>query len=302
MRASATTGGKRPASAREPARLLLLFVDGLGLAPPGPGNPVSRAVCPALAGFLAEARPLDATLGVPGLPQSATGQTALLTGINAAALMGRHVVGFPNRALAKLIEERNLLLLLRQAGYAAVFANAYYADNIGMVRHARRKSATTVAALSGGGRVRLAEDMLRGMAVCHDITRATLRARGYDGPLIEPETAADHLLGVAMKNDFTMFEHFLADRAGHARCQQTAEAVLADYDRFLARLLEQADETGATLMLTSDHGNIENLSCGAHTLNPVPWAVAGPDRTALLDGPRDLTDVAPLLRNHVAKG
>jgi hypothetical protein len=38
---------------------------------------------------------LDASLCVPGLPQSATGQAALLTGLNAPELMGRHIEGFP---------------------------------------------------------------------------------------------------------------------------------------------------------------------------------------------------------------
>ena len=36
-------------------------------------------------------------LGIEGLPQSATGQTALFTGINAAQLLGRHLFGFPNQ-------------------------------------------------------------------------------------------------------------------------------------------------------------------------------------------------------------
>ena len=45
---------------------------------------------------------LDATLGVPGLPQSGTGHVALLAGVNAPALHGRHQPHFPPVALRPL--------------------------------------------------------------------------------------------------------------------------------------------------------------------------------------------------------
>ena len=61
-----------------PDRVLMLFVDGLGL----PESPLLDSVysrCPALLRLFADACvPLDPSLGVPGTPQSATGQTALL--------------------------------------------------------------------------------------------------------------------------------------------------------------------------------------------------------------------------------
>ncbi|MDQ2998229.1 MAG: aminotransferase class I/II-fold pyridoxal phosphate-dependent enzyme, partial [Chloroflexota bacterium] len=49
---------------------------------------------------------IDATLGVDGLPQSGTGQTALLAGFNAAALHGRHQPHVPPVALRALLAER----------------------------------------------------------------------------------------------------------------------------------------------------------------------------------------------------
>ena len=54
-------------------------------------------------------RPVDACLGVPGLPQSATGQTALFTGVNAPALVGDHVTAFPTTPLRRVIAEHSLL-------------------------------------------------------------------------------------------------------------------------------------------------------------------------------------------------
>ncbi len=49
--------------------VLFVFVDGLGIGPPGPHNPFSALEEGPPFRFLAA----DASLGVPGLPQSATG-------------------------------------------------------------------------------------------------------------------------------------------------------------------------------------------------------------------------------------
>src|SRR3954468_19175091 len=93
--------------------LFFIFLDGVGLAPAGPDNPLADADMPAITALLggplaagrAQAhdrlllRGIDATLGIPGLPQSGTGQTALFTGVNAAALHGRHQPHVPPVAL-----------------------------------------------------------------------------------------------------------------------------------------------------------------------------------------------------------
>jgi len=98
--------------------VLLLFLDGVGLGEWDPAwNPFVGARTPTLHRLLGQPLaghdrleldgalliPTDATLGVPGLPQSATGQTALLTGLNAPALVGRHVTAYPTAALRDLL-------------------------------------------------------------------------------------------------------------------------------------------------------------------------------------------------------
>ena len=106
-------------------RLVMVFVDGVGLAPAGRGNPLTAAATPTLrrllggpltaeraaggassaaagateAGGTVALAALDASLEVEGLPQSATGQTTLFTGVNAAAAVGRHVSAFPGPRL-----------------------------------------------------------------------------------------------------------------------------------------------------------------------------------------------------------
>ena len=89
--------------------LLSRFADGSGAALPGGGG----------------AALLDARLGVPGRPQSATGQATLLTGENAPALLGRHLLGFPDRTLRELLERRSIFRRLAAGGLRAAFANAY---------------------------------------------------------------------------------------------------------------------------------------------------------------------------------
>ena len=80
--------------------MVYLFVDGIGLREPALDNPVNAEVCPTLWRLLERhAKPIDACLGVEGLPQSGTGQATMFTGVNCAAAMGRHCEGFPGPAL-----------------------------------------------------------------------------------------------------------------------------------------------------------------------------------------------------------
>jgi len=263
----------------------MIFVDGLGLGNPDPEvNPVQSTLCPCLAELLGDARPIDACLGVDGFPQSATGQTALLTGVNAARLMGRHIEGFPGPRLADLIVAQNIFKILSDLGLDATFANGYFVENSAEAAAARIKSVTTIATLSAFGKVRNRVDMERGEAVCHDLTRETLRGRGYRGPLITPEQAADHLLGVAEKQHFTLFEFFQTDRAGHKGDAGETKRILRELDAFLGWIVKELTfRNDLCLVLTSDHGNIESLGSGTHTRNPVPFVVVGNGAQCLLD-------------------
>ncbi len=286
----------RPCRAAPAPRTLLVFVDGLGLGPNDPAaGPIRKGVCPTLERWLRRAVPVDARLGVPGLPQSATGQASLYTGRNAAACMGRHVEGMPGPRLRAFVERHNLFSELVRRQYAATFANAFFTDDLEEVRRRRRVSVTTAAALAAFGAVRDRGDLLAGRAVYHDLTRAALRARGYDGPLLTPETAAAHLLGIARVHDFTLFEFFESDLAAHRGERRDVEAVLAKLDRFLTALAPWARTRRGLLALISDHGNIEDLTTRHHTLNPVPLIALGRGAARLRAGVRRLDDFAPAL-------
>ncbi|MBM4155862.1 MAG: metalloenzyme [Lentisphaerae bacterium] len=277
-------------------RVLLLFVDGLGLGESDPAvNPVLGGACPVLARWLAEeAVPVDACLGVPGLPQSATGQAALLTGVNAPRAMGRHVEGFPGPALQEIVRSRNLLRRASAAGRRATFANAYFMDAV-TIAAIRRPSVTTVAALSAGVPMRGPSDLTANRAVYQDLTREGLRPRGYEGPLVDPAEAGAHLAAIAEEHDLTLFEFFQTDRAGHSGERSRAEAVLSRYDRFLETALRFAEAPGRLVLLSSDHGNIEDLGVRTHTRNPVPLAARGTGADSVRAAVRDLTDIAPAI-------
>jgi hypothetical protein len=288
-------------------RILLVFADGLGLAPAGPGNPLSRLPSPALDELLGgpltlervQARDglllaaLDATLGVPGLPQSATGQTALFTGENAAALLGRHVTALPGPALRTLLEERSLLKRVVEAAGHATFANAYTDAFIEEFTSGRRRpSATTCCVLGAGLPFRRLPELLDGRAVTWDVCRDRFAER--TGIALEPVTAtqAGHRLAeLAGVYDLTLYETFLTDLAGHGRRGVTAEEAIVRLDGLLAGALA-AKTPDTTLLLASDHGNLEDATTASHTRNPVPLLAVGPAARRFA-GAESILDLVP---------
>ncbi len=278
-------------------RTLMLFVDGFGIGPPDPAvNPFYGGHAPVLEKWLARhAVPVDAGMGVPGLPQSATGQTAMLTGVNAAAAIGRHVQGFPGGELVEVIRQHNLYDRLAALGYRSAFANAYYLESVPERLRRRRPSVTTVAALQAFGAVRDGAAMRAGRAVYHDLTREGLRERGYGGPFLTPEESALDLLRLSRCYDFTLFEYFESDKAGHRGTLEEGRVVAAKLDRLAAALEREMDPRRDLILLTSDHGNLEDMSGGQHTLNPVPLIALGHGAARLLGKVRALTDLVPAL-------
>ncbi len=298
-------------------RILMLFIDGVGLGERDPAtNPLVRARTPTLRWLLggplagrdpvrtaaATIVPLDATLGVPGLPQSATGQTALLTGENAAVLVGRHITAYPTPALGALLDTHGLLTVLTRRGVVAALANAYTPEYFEAVAGRRlRHAAITLNALQAGLRLRDVDDLRAGRAVYQDLTNARLRERGVDVPLRTPEQAGQSLAAIAAGHEFTLFEFFQTDLAGHGRMDDAVGTVEC-LDRFLGGALEAVDLETTLVLLTSDHGNLEDERTNAHTLNPVPAVVVGAGRDAFAARLKMITDVAPACFDVFAAG
>lgn len=310
--------------------VIVFFVDGLGLAPAGEANPLScgsplspdvipepgltaelfadlaegetAAELGSVGGAPVVAARLDACLGVQGLPQSATGQTTLFTGVNAPRHLGRHLSGFPTPTLLKLLAEHSVFLRARQAGLTATFANPFPAGYFEAVATRRRRHATTTAAiLAGSWPLRSLRDLREGRAVSFDVTGEALVERGFAVEPGTPEEGGRRLARLAREHDVVLFEYFLTDRYGHAQDMEGARQCFRVLDRCWRALLEQLDLERDTLLIVSDHGNVEDMSVGTHTRNPVPAIAIGPGAPLLGEARiHDLTGIAPLILRAAA--
>jgi len=299
--------------------VLLLFIDGFGLGEADSAkNPLARfhssffhsllqgpltKECGRIVSDHFSLIPADATLGVAGLPQSATGQTTLLTGVNAAQRMGRHVSAFPGPQLAKIIAAQGILLQLVQRGYSVTSANAYLDNYFQLVAsRKRRHSATTLAILGAGLALRSGEDIKNGQAVYQDITNELLPSLGRDDiPVINPWQAGINLGKLVRQHNFTLYEYFQTDRSGHKQDWLKAETIVKHLDGLLCGFWQECHRD-CTLILTSDHGNFEDFSVKTHTLNHVPVLIAGNKSGEIARQITDLASITPAILSVMQEG
>lgn len=296
-----------------PDRIVFVFLDGVGIGENDAGvNPLVAARLPVIrsllggrlpvrgevdslpAGTPAVLAPADATLGVQGKPQSGTGQTALLTGDNAPAILGRHFGPWVPTALRDLLAERNVLRRAAHAGCEVAFANAYpegFLDGVGKRRP--RPAAPPLAARAAGALTRHAAELREGRAVASSITNEAWRMHlDAEVPEITAERAGRNLARLSTEAALTLFAHYDTDLVGHRGDLEAAVRTMERVDAFLGGLLAEIGDR-ALLLVASDHGNIEEVGAG-HTLNPVPVIGAGPGRERVA-GIRSITDVAPAI-------
>jgi hypothetical protein len=292
---------------------VIVFLDGVGLGEDDPAaNPLAGVPMPTLHTLLADRRPvreaagtttrhatllgLDACLGVPGLPQSGTGQTTLLTGVNAAARLGRHDGPYPNAELRDLLSRGNLFTALRRNHRPVAYANAYTDRFLNRIaRRTQRLSANTRAALLAGLTLRGPAELADGRAVSSLLTNAYFRQYGYAVPDLTPEQAGRQLARLAADHALTYFEFWFTDVAGHRQNHALARTILTQLDGFLAGALAVLDITRSLLLVVSDHGNFEDLRTPRHTRNPALAVLVGAGHVALSAQLSDLTHLAPAL-------
>jgi len=297
-------------------RTILVFIDGLGWGTTDPavnpqysyGGEIFRL--PSGDDTIRQipgggwARPIDAVLGVPGVPQSATGQTTLLAGVNAQRILGKHLTGFPNETLRKILLERSVLKTLTDLGLKARFLNAYRPRFWELSRERQLTlSATTVANLAADLPFFTLDDIRAGRSIYQEFTNTELRQRGFDLEPMAPEEAGRILGRAARELDFTLYEYFQSDKAGHSGEIDRSCRELVKLDAFLTSLLEEmaSDLAAGTLVLvTSDHGNLEDATTRRHTLNPVPLLGWGHRAREFLAGISGLDEVvgAIVARHH----
>ena len=298
-------------------KFLFLFLDGVGLGPNDPKtNPFALAKMPVMQNLLgehplvAERAPfegsraslvgIDACLGIDGLPQSATGQATLLSGENVPKAIGKHYGPKPNRAVSEFLRNGNLFNSLEQNGQRAAFLNAYPPGYFETIESGRRMySAIPLAATSAGIPLRTFDDLMHGQAISADFT-----AQGWkehlglpNTPVLSPTQAGIHLANLAQAQNFAFFEYWLSDYAGHRQDMTTSCVLLETFDQVLGGLLSAWDDSKGLILITSDHGNMEDLSTRRHTYNSVPALVIGDPalRHQFTAGLIDLTDIAPAI-------
>lgn len=295
-------------------RILFLFLDGVGLGSDDPAsNPLAAAELPTLSALLGGARPLaatqrlengqtlfiptDAGLGVAGLPQSATGQAALLTGRNVPAEIGGHWGPKPNAAVAEVLRGGSIFHELQAAGRRAALLSGYpqrYFDAIASGR--RSYSAIPLAATAAGLTLAGEDDVRAGRALGADFTNAFWRSDlDSDVPVYGPREAGHRLAAAASGYDFALFEHWVTDYVGHRGSLSDGIAVVEQFDQVLAGVLDDWDLASDLVLVTSDHGNLEDLSHRHHTLNRVPTLAIGAGREAFA-ALNDLTGLVPGIR------
>lgn len=299
-------------------RVLFLFLDGVGLGADDPEiNPFVRADMPRLRALLggrsmtASAAPfesarvslrsLNANLGVEGLPQSATGQAVLLTGVNIPAELGYHYGPKPNRAVADYLKDgRTVFAALHGQQRTAALLNAYPPRYFSGIHSGKRiYSSIPLAVTAAGFPLFTQEDYFAGRALPADFT-----GQGWhdflkikEAPIYPPEESGHRTAALTRAYDFSLFEYWATDYAGHGQEMDKAVSLLETFDAVLGGLVDAWDDQDGLIVLTSDHGNLEDLSTRRHTFNPVPCLLIGSpaSRRDFGAGLRDLTGVAPAI-------
>jgi hypothetical protein len=244
--------------------------------------------------------PVDATLGIQGLPQSGTGQTSIFCGINAARFVGKHFGPYPYSTLIPVIKEKNIFQDCLNRGKKPFFANAYpkvFFDYLNSGKS--RLSVTSLSARLSGLRLNRTSDVRRSTALTAEITNERWNKKlGYSLPVIRPETAARRLMRIAMKYDFTLYEYFLTDHLGHGRYDGDLQETLSTLDEFLFTILNESDRNKITVIVCSDHGNFEDLSVKTHTYNPSLFIAAGRHAKEISERVQNLTQIKEAVIEH----
>jgi len=270
--------------------VIFFFVDGMGIGTSDTHNPLSQGKLtffqelsgsgsldintPSSTSPNFVYTPVDACLGVEGLPQSGTGQTALFTGINASKHLGKHFGPYPHSGIKPFLEHESIFHKLTEAGLSSAFLNAYPPIFFEHAKRRNRWSCTTLMTKSAGIPLRTTSHVMDGTAVTAELFGNYWREKlGINLPKRGPKEIAQIVLDMADEHDFVLYEYYLTDKAGHDMNPQFADEILSALDSVIYEIL--LHNTSHTFLLCSDHGNIEDLSTKTHTFNAVPLIVSG---------------------------
>jgi 2,3-bisphosphoglycerate-independent phosphoglycerate mutase len=287
-----------------------IFIDGLGIGGDNEHNPLYRnrftffermvegaaftESAPVIRSKQRLFKPIDATLGIEGLPQSGTGQVSLFSGVNAPMHIGKHYGPYPHSATKEMLSAHSVVSRAMNMGLTFQFMNAYPPIFFRLSSQRNRWSTTTLMCQQHSVPLHTEDDVRAGLGITAEITQEIWNEKlGIDLPQITEQQAAERMLKAGRSTDIVMYEYYLTDKAGHAMDHALAENVLSRMDAFLVSLIDGM-KSNDLLVLSSDHGNIEDLSVKTHTTNSVPLIVYGDGADAFFDA-ETIADVVPSL-------
>lgn len=275
--------------------ILLIFLDGIGLGDDKPDiNPFAAANTPTLQALAGNQRwlrstprtetaratfiPTDPRLGVAGKPQSGSGQAVIMTGRNVPAEIGEHYGPWPNEPIRAILAEDSLYKHLAARGKRGAYLCAYPTGFHQAVESGKRLgSSLQQSAYVAGVPVPTQADLYAGKALSADFT-----GHGWkeflgleDVPILTREAAGVRLAELARSYDFSLFSTWVTDEIGHRGPFERGVAYLELFDAVMASLLEVWTDEDGLIVITSDHGNMEDLSTRHHTENDVPTVIIG---------------------------
>ncbi len=299
--------------------ILLIFLDGIGLGDDDPANnPFAAANTPTLTALTNGKRwlrgigkqvseravliPTDPRVGIPGKPQSASGQAMILTGRPVPVLIGEHYGPRPNPPIRALLAEDNFFKQVTARGMSAALLEAYPPRFHDAINSGKRLRSSYQQALFEAGLPLFDEKAIyTGDALAVDWTGEGWRSElGYtDSPVYSPYDAGVKMVELSRRYHFSFFSHWMTDVIGHRGTISDGVRVLELFDEVMRGTLDTWRDEEGLIIVTSDHGNLEDISHTKHTENDVPTVVIGLGKENFTDGLTTLADIVPRMSAYL---
>jgi hypothetical protein len=312
------------------SKLVFIFLDGVGIGKQDHSNPFFLADPVYLKFFEGASRlpnhlhitPIDPLLDTPGIPQSASGQTSLFSGTDVPSVLGKHTGSFPNRKMREILYHCNLLSLLKEKKISGQFINAYpvhdylfshehihltpqgkliFSDIFPSVL--RRKISVTTCMMIISQSIPCNErDIVEENALYQDFSNRSLIERGLRLPVFSAPKAGEILYSQSQSYEFLLYEYFQTDWQGHRGTLESCTETVRQLDQMIQSLIDRMDPENQTVLITSDHGNLEDCSRRGHTRNLIPLFAWGRKARKLTAGIKKITDILPAVRQYFDTG
>jgi len=194
--------------------------------------------------------------------------------------------------LIDLIANESLFKKLKLAGYKCKFINTFrpvFFTSPELFKNVRM-STTSEMNRTANFPFSTLNDIKNKKALYHDYTNIELISKGFNLPQYNAKTAADILIRLSDEYDFVLYEYFLTDSVGHSKDMNYAKSEIERIDSLIYGVVEKIKKSDKTVIVCSDHGNIEDIRTKSHTMNPAffaLWTTLQIKRISMLNEVRD---------------